>query len=118
MVAGVCGGLGRYFDVNPTFYRVGFVVLALLGGAGLLIYGAAVLVMPDEGQDESIVEEASANHRDHPARLSASGSSPSPASRSSPTPGSGRTATSRGCCCSSPVSRSSQRGGAPSAGRP
>ena len=34
MVAGVCGGLGRYFDVNPTFYRVGFVVLALLGGAG------------------------------------------------------------------------------------
>ena len=31
------------------FYRVGFVVLALLGGAGLLIYGAAALVMPDEG---------------------------------------------------------------------
>ena len=36
MVAGVCGGLGRYFDVNPAFYRVGFVVLALLGGAGIL----------------------------------------------------------------------------------
>ena len=69
MVAGVCGGLGRYFDVNPTFYRVGFIVLALLGGAGLLIYGAAVLVMPDEGRDESIVEEAFRNHRDHPARL-------------------------------------------------
>ena len=52
MVAGVCGGLGRYFDVNPTFYRVGFIVLALLGGGGLLIYGAAVLVMPEEGRDE------------------------------------------------------------------
>jgi phage shock protein PspC (stress-responsive transcriptional regulator) len=69
MVAGVCGGLGRYFDVNPTFYRVGFVVLTLLGGAGLLIYGAAVLVMPAEGRDESIVEEALREHRDRPARL-------------------------------------------------
>ena len=50
MVAGVCGGLGRYFDVNPTFYRVGFVVLALLGGAGILIYVAALLVMPERGR--------------------------------------------------------------------
>ena len=69
MVAGVCGGLGRYFDVNPMFYRVGFAVLTLLGGAGLLIYGAAVLVMPAEGRDESIVEEALREHRDRPARL-------------------------------------------------
>jgi phage shock protein PspC (stress-responsive transcriptional regulator) len=69
MVAGVCGGLGRYFDVNPTFYRVGFVVLTLLGGAGLLIYGAAVLVMPADGQNESIVEEAFREHRDRPGRL-------------------------------------------------
>lgn len=69
MVAGVSGGLGRYFDVNPTFYRVGFVVLTLLGGAGLLIYGAAVLVMPDEGENESIIEEAFREHRDRPARL-------------------------------------------------
>ena len=52
MVAGVSGGLGRYFDVNPVLYRVGFVVLALLGGAGILIYLAAALVIPDEGRDE------------------------------------------------------------------
>ena len=58
----------RYFDVNPTFYRVGFVVLTLLGGAGILIYGAALLVMPDEGQSESIVEEALRDHRDRPWR--------------------------------------------------
>jgi len=46
MVAGVCGGLARYFDIHPAFYRVGFVVLTLLGGAGLLIYLAAALVIP------------------------------------------------------------------------
>ena len=29
MLAGVCGGLGRYFELNPTVFRVGFVVLTL-----------------------------------------------------------------------------------------
>ena len=41
MVAGVAGGLARYFDIHPAVYRVGFVVLTLLGGAGLVIYLAA-----------------------------------------------------------------------------
>ena len=69
MVAGVSGGLGRYFDVNPVLYRVGFVVLALLGGAGILIYAVAALVIPDEGHDESIVEAAVRERRDRPWRL-------------------------------------------------
>ena len=64
MVAGVSGGLGRYFDVNPVLYRVGFVVLALLGGAGILIYLAAALVIPDEGQEQSIVEQALRERRE------------------------------------------------------
>ena len=34
MLAGVSGGLGRYFDLNPAVFRLGFVVLTLLGGAG------------------------------------------------------------------------------------
>jgi phage shock protein PspC (stress-responsive transcriptional regulator) len=50
MLAGVCGGLGRYFELNPTVFRVGFVVLTLLGGAGVLVYLAAALVMPGEGK--------------------------------------------------------------------
>jgi phage shock protein PspC (stress-responsive transcriptional regulator) len=69
MVAGVCGGLGRYFGVNPTYYRVGFVVLALLGGAGILIYLAALLVMPNEGETDSVASEILRNHRDHPWAL-------------------------------------------------
>src|SRR5262249_23740436 len=61
--------LGRYFDVNPVLYRVGFVVLALLGGAGLLIYLAAALVIPDEGEDQSIVDRALRERRRRPWQL-------------------------------------------------
>jgi phage shock protein C len=38
VVAGVCGGLGEYFAVDPVWFRIGFVFLALAGGSGLLIY--------------------------------------------------------------------------------
>jgi phage shock protein PspC (stress-responsive transcriptional regulator) len=69
MIAGVCGGLGRYFDVNPAFYRVGFVVLTLLGGAGILIYGAALLVMPNDGEDDSVATQVLRDHRRHPWAL-------------------------------------------------
>jgi phage shock protein PspC (stress-responsive transcriptional regulator) len=66
MVAGVCGGLARYFDIHPAFYRVGFVVLTLLGGAGILIYAAAALVIPDEGKEDSFATAALRNRRDRP----------------------------------------------------
>lgn len=69
MLAGVCGGLGRYFDVNPLFYRVGFVVLTLLGGAGALIYGASLLVIPVEGERDSIAADVLRNHRQRPVAL-------------------------------------------------
>jgi phage shock protein PspC (stress-responsive transcriptional regulator) len=66
MVAGVCGGLARYFDIHPAFYRVGFVVLTLLGGAGIVIYAAAALVMPDEGKEDSVATAALRDRRDRP----------------------------------------------------
>ena len=66
MIAGVSGGLGRYFDLNPTFFRLGFVVLTLLGGAGILIYLAALLVVPDEGKGQSIAAEILARRRERP----------------------------------------------------
>jgi phage shock protein PspC (stress-responsive transcriptional regulator) len=65
-LAGVAGGLGRYFDLNPNFFRVGFLVLTLLSGAGLLIYLVAAFVMPDEGKDKSLAEQVLADRRDHP----------------------------------------------------
>lgn len=38
VIAGVCGGLGDYFAIDPVWFRIGFVVLALGGGSGILIY--------------------------------------------------------------------------------
>ena len=66
MLAGVSGGLARYFEIHPAVFRVGFVVLTLLGGAGILIYAAAALVMPDEGKQDSIATAALRNRRDRP----------------------------------------------------
>jgi phage shock protein PspC (stress-responsive transcriptional regulator) len=66
MLAGVCGGLARYFDIHPAVYRVGFVVLTLLGGAGILIYLAAALVMPDEGREDSVATAALRTRRERP----------------------------------------------------
>jgi len=66
MLAGVSGGLARYFGIHPAFYRVGFVVLALIGGAGILIYLAAALVIPGEGEEDSIAAAALRERRNHP----------------------------------------------------
>src|SRR6266536_4496476 len=66
VVAGVCGGLGRYFDLNPNVFRLGIVVLTLLGGAGILVYLAAVLVLPAEGRDASIAAQVLAERSERP----------------------------------------------------
>jgi phage shock protein PspC (stress-responsive transcriptional regulator) len=50
VIGGVAGGLGRYFNVDPLFFRIGLVVLAFVGGAGLLAYLAALLLVPVEGE--------------------------------------------------------------------
>jgi phage shock protein PspC (stress-responsive transcriptional regulator) len=66
MFAGVAGGLARYFDIHPAVYRVGFVVLALLGGAGFVIYVAAALVIPNEGEEESFASRILKERRNRP----------------------------------------------------
>jgi phage shock protein PspC (stress-responsive transcriptional regulator) len=66
MLAGVSGGLGRYFELNPAVFRLGFVVLTLLGGVGVLVYLAAILVIPVEGDEQSIAAQVLAERRDRP----------------------------------------------------
>jgi phage shock protein PspC (stress-responsive transcriptional regulator) len=51
VIGGVCGGLGRYFNVDPILFRIGAIALALVGGAGLLLYLAALLLIPSESSD-------------------------------------------------------------------
>ena len=54
-VAGVAGGLGRHLNIDPTVLRVLFVVLCFFGGAGFVAYGAAWLLVPEEGRAEGTV---------------------------------------------------------------
>ncbi|WP_329282099.1 PspC domain-containing protein [Streptomyces sp. NBC_00691] len=53
VVGGVCGGLGRYFDLDPVIFRVVVGVLAVPGGLGLIFYGFAWLLIPLEGEEEN-----------------------------------------------------------------
>ena len=48
ILAGVCGGIGTYFDVDPVLIRVVFVVAALATGAGLLAYLLLLILTPLE----------------------------------------------------------------------
>jgi phage shock protein PspC (stress-responsive transcriptional regulator) len=50
VIGGVCSGIAKYFDIDPVLVRVGAVALAFLGGAGILAYLAAVLLIPNEGE--------------------------------------------------------------------
>lgn len=47
-VAGVCGGIGEYFDIDPTLVRLGFVALSFLAGGGLFVYILAAIIIPDK----------------------------------------------------------------------
>src|SRR4051812_50188522 len=49
MIAGVAGGIGEYFAIDPVLVRIGFVALSLLGGAGPILYPLARLLLPGAG---------------------------------------------------------------------
>lgn len=54
-VAGVAGGLARHLDIDPAIVRVVLVVLAFFGGAGILLYVALWLLVPEDGAETAVV---------------------------------------------------------------
>ena len=46
MVCGVCGGVAEYFDLDPTWVRIGWSVVTLLGSVGFWLYLVCAIVMP------------------------------------------------------------------------
>jgi phage shock protein PspC (stress-responsive transcriptional regulator) len=56
IVAGVCAGLGAYFGVDVNLVRLAFGVFTVFYGLGILLYLIAWLILPEEGEDGSIVE--------------------------------------------------------------
>lgn len=58
VVAGVCGGLGRSLGLDPLLIRVVLAVLVLFGGAGILLYAAGWLLLPEDDGRPSIADRA------------------------------------------------------------
>jgi phage shock protein PspC (stress-responsive transcriptional regulator) len=56
VLGGVAGGLGDYFNIDPLLIRIAFVALMIFGGAGIVLYVVAWLLIPAEGQEASNVE--------------------------------------------------------------
>ncbi|MCH7773894.1 MAG: PspC domain-containing protein [Bacteroidetes bacterium] len=71
MIAGVCAGLAKYFDIDPTIVRVLFVVSIFIGGGGIIAYIILWIVVPEEqiifqsaaqaSQTDSDSEESNSN---------------------------------------------------------
>ena len=63
-IAGVCGGIARYFDIDPVFVRVGWVVFSIVPGAillGVLAYLVAWLIIPEAGLGSESASTGSAS---------------------------------------------------------
>jgi len=62
MIAGVCGGIGEYVGLDPTLVRLLFVLLAITGGSGLLVYLIMMVIIPEEplpASDEVVAPDVS-----------------------------------------------------------
>lgn len=47
-IAGICGGLGDYLDIDPTIVRLLWLAAVLVGGTGVLVYIIAWIIIPEE----------------------------------------------------------------------
>ena len=76
IVAGVCGGLAAYLGIDPTLVRLAFALVTVFGGAGILLYLCAWILIPEEGGDGAPSLRASSTsgvaHRLPPRRPPAS----------------------------------------------
>lgn len=57
---GVCGGLGEYFEIDPTLIRILFIVFALVFGGGLLLYLILWIIIPMKPPEIEMSEDAEA----------------------------------------------------------
>jgi phage shock protein C len=65
MIAGVCGGLGEYLNIDSTIIRIIFIAAALFGGPGLIVYLVMWLLVPEEPlAKDTIINSTTANSED------------------------------------------------------
>lgn len=66
---GVCAGLADYTGYDVALFRLGAIALTILGGAGITIYLAAWLLIPERGADRSVAERIWAARRRRPVSV-------------------------------------------------
>ena len=49
-IAGVCGGLAEYFDIDVSWIRIGFIFFGLFGGGGVVLYLIMWFVVPPKSR--------------------------------------------------------------------
>jgi phage shock protein C len=54
VIGGVCGGLGRYLGIDPVLLRIAFVILAIAGGGGILLYVVSWILIPEQREGEDL----------------------------------------------------------------
>ena len=54
IVGGVCGGIAEYFNIDPLIVRIGWVFVTLFAGAGIIAYIAALIVVPDNPNQQEV----------------------------------------------------------------
>ena len=63
IIAGVCGGVGEYFNIDPVLIRLVWGILFFIGGAGLLGYIIAWIIIPERvGEPGSVTDSEDENH--------------------------------------------------------
>ncbi len=64
-IAGVCGGIAEYFDIDSTVVRLAVIFMMLAWGTGLVAYIAAAIIMPTESEVEVIIKKNSRKKKDN-----------------------------------------------------
>jgi phage shock protein C len=64
VIAGVCGGMAEYFDVDPVIMRVLFILLTVFGGTGIILYIASWILMPKKPLNQA--ESSPEQHEEYP----------------------------------------------------
>jgi phage shock protein PspC (stress-responsive transcriptional regulator) len=50
-ICGVCGGIAEYFNIDPTLIRIGWTLLAICAGSGVLAYIICAIIMPEKPEN-------------------------------------------------------------------
>ncbi|MFQ5584212.1 MAG: PspC domain-containing protein [Calditrichia bacterium] len=57
MIGGVCGGLAEYFNMDSNLMRILFIILAFIGGSTIILYIAALIIIPENPNQENVTRK-------------------------------------------------------------